>query len=108
MENSDPQPAAKLSDIPEGQGIAVKIGNEPVALFNEGGKIYALEDNCTHARIPISGGWVENGCAHCPWHGAEFDLKTGEALSRPAVGVLKTYPVRIEGDLIFIDSPESE
>ena len=108
MENQSNEPVAKLSDIPEGQGIAVKVGNEPVALFNEGGAIYALEDSCTHARIPISGGWVENGCAHCPWHGAEFDLKTGEALSRPAVGVLKTYQVRIEGDSIFIDQAESE
>ena len=62
----------------------------------------AIEDSCTHARIPLSGGWVENGCVGCPWHGAEFDLKTGKALSLPATGRVATFPVRVEGDSVFV------
>ena len=102
------EPVARVGDVPEGRGLAVKVGGYAIALFNDAGRIFALEDCCTHARIPLSGGWVENGCASCPWHGAEFDLESGEALSLPATGKVATYPVRIEGDAIYVDVSKEE
>ena len=103
MGDSNQEPVARVGDVPLGHGLAVKVGGHAVALFNDGGRIFALADSCTHARIPLSGGWVEKGCACCPWHGAEFDLETGKALSLPATGEVATYPVRIEGDAIYVD-----
>jgi nitrite reductase/ring-hydroxylating ferredoxin subunit len=105
MGDANQEPVARVGDVPPGRGLAVKVKGRAVALFNDGGRIFALEDCCTHARIPLSGGWVENGCACCPWHGAEFDLESGKALSLPATGKVATYVVRVEGDEIFVDIP---
>jgi 3-phenylpropionate/trans-cinnamate dioxygenase ferredoxin subunit len=38
----------------------------------------------------------------CPRHGAYFDVTTGAALTLPAIMPVRTYPLRVEGDEIFL------
>lgn len=89
----------QADEIVEDQGKAFTLAKESgelsIAIFHHQGEWYALEDCCSHARIPIVDGPVKDGCVMCPWHYAEFDLKTGAALSGPATEGLKTYPVRL-------------
>jgi len=65
--------------------------------------VYALGDTCSHADVSLSDGFVEaDDCAlECPRHGAQFDLKTGEPLTLPAVRPVPVYEVEvIDGDVV--------
>jgi|SRR3989338_167671 len=94
---------AKITDIPPGTAKQFEVNGKAVAIFNVGGTFYAIDAFCTHAEAPLCEGEVENNTITCPWHGAQFDLKTGEATCLPAVEGVKTYPVTVEGDTLKIE-----
>ena len=96
-------PVAKLSDVPEGAAVRVVVDGVEVLLCNAEGTIYALEDVCTHDGAPLDQGELEGDRIVCPRHGATFNVRTGAALTLPAVMPLPTYTVRIEGDDIYVD-----
>jgi 3-phenylpropionate/trans-cinnamate dioxygenase ferredoxin component len=73
-----------------------------VVLVRWADEVFALEDNCSHQDYPLSDGSVEDGEIECVFHGAKFDVRTGKATHLPAIRPVRTYPVRIEGDDIFI------
>src|SRR5437899_1899009 len=75
---------AKTKDVPPGQAAAFAIEGQKVALFNVEGTYYAIGDTCTHRGGPLSEGDVQGTRVTCPWHGADFDLKTGAVLGPPA------------------------
>jgi 3-phenylpropionate/trans-cinnamate dioxygenase ferredoxin component len=94
---------AKVSEIaPETTKRVVADGCE-MLLCNVGGAIYAIEDVCTHDGGPLDQGELEGECVVCPRHGATFDVRTGDALTLPAVLPLMTFEVTVEGDDIFVD-----
>lgn len=93
---------AKTTEIPPGSAKQVEVDGEPVAIFNVAGQFYAIHDTCTHAQASLSEGFVQGTSVTCPWHGAEFDLKTGKNLSMPAPAPVATYALKIEGDVIKI------
>ena len=93
---------AKVSEVVPGSAKQVEVDGEPVALFNLNGEFFAISDTCTHAQASLSEGEVENGVVTCPWHGAQFDIKTGKNLSMPAVTPVQKYNIKIEGDSIKI------
>ena len=97
-------PVAKRADVPEGKALRVVAGGIEVLLCNAGGTIYAVEDVCTHDGAPLDQGELEGCRIICPRHGANFDVRTGEALTLPAVLPLPTYSVRIEGDDVYVDT----
>jgi 3-phenylpropionate/trans-cinnamate dioxygenase ferredoxin subunit len=88
---------AKVAEIEPGKAKSFPNGEAaPIGVFNVGGEFFAIEDRCTHAEVRLTDGWVDEKCVSCPWHGAQFDLETGEALSLPAILGVKSYPVEIE------------
>lgn len=93
---------AAVGDIKPGKAIRVEIGDESVAIFNVDGTLYAIGDICTHEEASLSDGDVFGDCVECPLHGAEFDIKTGEAKTLPAVIPVPTYTVKIEGDAVLV------
>jgi len=97
------EPVAKRSDVPEGAAVRVVVDGTEVLLCNAGGTVYAVEDVCTHDGGPLDQGELEGERIVCPRHGATFDVRTGEALTLPAIMPLPTYTVRLEGDDIYVD-----
>lgn len=93
---------AKVSEIATGSAKQVEVDGEPIAIFNVEGQFYAIHDTCTHAGASLAEGSVEGGTVTCPWHGAQFDLKTGKNLSMPAPTPVQSYTLKIEGDTIKI------
>lgn len=93
---------AKKSEIPDGTTKRVRVGATEVLLCNVDGEIYAIEDVCTHDGGELDQGELEGCRIMCPRHGAYFDVKTGVALTLPAILPVPTYEVRIEGDDIFV------
>lgn len=96
-------PVAKTSDVSDGKTLRVVVDGVEVLLCKCEDKIFAIEDVCTHDGAPLDQGELEGCRIICPRHGANFDVRTGEALTLPAVVPLPTYRVRIEGDDIFVD-----
>ncbi|MSO40299.1 MAG: non-heme iron oxygenase ferredoxin subunit [Solirubrobacterales bacterium] len=81
---------------------AVKIG-----VFNCDGKLYAIEDRCSHDDGPLAEGSfdAETCTVECPRHGSLFDLSSGRPKTLPAYQPVETYPVTIEGDLVKLEMP---
>ncbi len=69
---------------------------------NVDGDVYALSGICTHKHLPLEGARLEGCRLTCPWHYTEFDVRTGQQVKWAYGGPLATFPVRREGDLIFI------
>ena len=93
---------AKVGDIPENGQRVLNLGGRPVLLCHSKGEYFAVENMCTHEYTPLQGGTMSQCVIVCPLHGAEFDLRTGRALTAPAYDPLSTYPVRINGDMIEV------
>ncbi len=96
---------AETKDISVGTGILVELEGERIALFNENGTFYAIGDVCTHSGGPLSEGDLDGDVVTCPWHAAQFDVKTGAVMSPPASDPVPTYRVKVEGGDILIESP---
>ncbi|HZB95406.1 MAG TPA: chlorite dismutase family protein, partial [Herpetosiphonaceae bacterium] len=97
----------KVVDVPVNGAKLVVVNGEQVALFNDQGAWYALENRCSHARGPLVDGEVADGKVTCPWHSAQFDLRTGAALCRPARGPVKAFTVRVNGDAVLVGAPQA-
>lgn len=63
---------------------------------------FAVDDRCSHGRFKLSEGYVEDEGIECTRHGAIFDLSTGEPLTPPATEPIKTYPVRVDGQSVYV------
>ena len=98
----------KVGDVAPGESKLVVVEGAQIALFNVAGSFYALSNRCSHARGPLVDGAVEDGKVSCPWHSAEFDLKTGAALCAPARGSVPAYQVKIEGDTVLVGPQQAE
>jgi len=96
-------PVARLSDIADGTTKRVVIDGEAVLLCRAEGTLYAIEDVCTHDGGELDQGTLEGCRIECPRHGAYFDVRTGAALTLPAVVPVQTFPVRIDGDDVYVD-----
>jgi nitrite reductase/ring-hydroxylating ferredoxin subunit len=94
---------AVVKDLPPGQASAFDIEGKRIAVFNVGGAYYAIDDTCPHAGAPLCEGSVAGTTLTCPWHGAEFDLKTGAVLSPPAFEGVGYYRVCVEGDDLILE-----
>ena len=93
---------AQKKDIPLGKGKSIEVEGKMIAIFNIDNQIFAMDDTCTHAGASLAEGVTEGHKVTCPWHSAEFDIKTGQALCAPAFEHLKTYKVEVVGDDINI------
>lgn len=93
---------ADIEDIEPEQGLRVEIDGVPVALWNVDGEFYATDDTCTHEEASLSEGDLWGEVIECPLHGAQFDVRTGEVLSLPAIFPIATYPVKVEDGALYI------
>jgi 3-phenylpropionate/trans-cinnamate dioxygenase ferredoxin component len=92
----------RVSDVPPGGSEVFEVEDKRVAVYRLSDGFYAIDDVCTHDGGPLAQGEVEGDQVICPRHGARFDIKTGTALSLPAVTPVTSYPVRIEGEDILV------
>ncbi len=93
----------KKEDFREGLGKLVRIKGKEIAVFRIKDEFYAIDNECSHEGGPLCEGEVEDHKVICPWHGAEFDLKSGKVLRLPATKDLKTYRVILKGEEVFLD-----
>ncbi|GAM10482.1 3-phenylpropionate/cinnamic acid dioxygenase ferredoxin subunit [Geobacter sp. OR-1] len=97
------QLAAKLNDIPNWGKKVVELNGVQVVFVNVKGEIFACENECPHQGSPLNAGIVKDGpTLSCPRHGYKFNLRTGACIDYPEF-LLKTYPVKIDGDDVYVE-----
>ena len=94
--------ACALSDIPDEGSVPVEVAGVEVAVVKSCGEVFAVRDECSHAQIALSEGDVANCEIECWLHGSTFALATGKPTCLPAVEPVPVYPVKIEGDDVYV------
>ena len=93
----------ETKDLPPGKAAAFDVEGIRIAVFNVDGSYFAIDDTCTHDGGPLCEGEVNGLKVTCPWHGADFDLKSGAVLSPPAFDNVKSYKVVVEGSDLKVE-----
>ncbi len=97
----------RLSEAPaEGEVVEAEVEGTSICLARLNGNLSALDNWCPHRQGPLGQGWLEGDAVICPWHSWAFNLQTGTA-DPPERAQVKVFPVRIEGEDVFIELPSS-
>lgn len=93
----------RLDELPEYGAAAADIYGQIVAIVRTtNGELYAVDDTCTHANVSLSEGELDGYTLECWLHGSRFDIRTGEPSGPPATVPVNVYPVKVEGDEVFV------
>lgn len=92
---------AGTGDVKPGSGLVAEINGKTLAVFNVDGMYHVIDNTCVHRGGPLGEGDVEGDVVTCPWHGWEYNVKTGACVNNPAAKVM-AYEVKVEGDDIQV------
>lgn len=95
---------AAVADCPPGVALEIVAADRIVALFNVDGQFYALDGICPHQGGPLGKGALRGCIVTCPWHGWQFDVRTGQHQASKLLHH-PSFSVRIEGDDVFVELP---
>lgn len=93
---------ASLAQVLPGRTLKVMTDRGDILLANVEGKIYAVDDMCTHEDSSLSLGCLKGELVSCTLHGSRFNVRSGQPMEEPATEALRRYPVRINQDRIEI------
>ena len=95
---------ASLADFESADRKVVEVDeDEQICLIRKDGEFYAISAWCSHEKALVALGEIEGYEIVCPLHGARFDIRTGRHLSMPAVRPIASYPVKVEGDRVWVN-----
>ena len=87
--------------LTDGQATEVMIKERVIAVFRCEGELFAMDGMCAHQGGPVAQGEVEHGCVTCPWHGWQYELKTGvQTINRQPLQ--ETFQVRENAGVIEV------
>ena len=92
---------AAATDFAEGKGKSFKVEGKEVAVFRIGEEFHAISNSCPHYGAQLCEGFVRNATVMCPWHGWQFDIKTGKSMTMPGRDV-KSFKVKVEDGQVKI------
>ncbi len=93
----------EVTELEPGEARTVDVEGVSLALFNVDGAYFALANACTHVGGSLGGGALIGKEVTCPLHGAQFDVTCGKALSGPARGDAKSFPVSLAGNDVIVE-----
>jgi naphthalene 1,2-dioxygenase system ferredoxin subunit len=94
---------ASTADVPEEDVMGIDINAKSIALYQVDGEIFATDNICTHGNARLCDGFLEGHEIECPLHQGKFDIRNGKAMCAPLTEDIRTYPVKIDGDRVFIE-----
>jgi 3-phenylpropionate/trans-cinnamate dioxygenase ferredoxin component len=90
-----------FAELDDGEARRFDVDGRRLCVVRIGDDVYVIGDRCSHADVSLSEGEVEDCAIECPKHGSAFDLRTGAALSLPAVRPVPTYEASVvAGDVL--------
>ncbi|KAM6911562.1 apoptosis-inducing factor 3-like [Lycodopsis pacificus] len=90
------------SDLQDGQMMEVEVGHHSVLLTHSEGKYSAIGNQCTHYGAPLSKGVISGNTVRCPWHGACFNVHTGDLEEFPGMDCLPCHKVKIQNCKVYV------
>ena len=99
--------AVEAGAIEEEDLVGVTVEGREIAVYNLKGKFFATDNICTHERACLSEGFVIDDVIECPLHQGRFHIPTGEPKGAPVHIKLRTYPVKVEEGIVYVDIPPS-
>ncbi|MFM7624707.1 MAG: non-heme iron oxygenase ferredoxin subunit [Actinomycetota bacterium] len=96
----------KFSDLTPGKPQKLTLGDKDICVVRVNEEVFAVADICSHAEASLSEGEVSGEKIECWLHGAEFNLRTGEAMTPPATEPLEVYEIKRDGDSVTIQERE--
>jgi nitrite reductase (NADH) small subunit len=93
---------ARLHDLPDGHGWLVEVAGEEIALFRQGDRVHALENDCPHRGAALAFGDLRGGIVYCPLHAWGFAVETGVCSEFPA-SPARAFVVHVEGDDVWLE-----
>ena len=90
-------------EVPQEDVIGVEAQGQDIALYSVEGQVYASDGICTHGHARLCDGFLDGFEIECPLHQGKFDIRNGHAMCAPVTEDIKVYPVKIEGDRVFVD-----
>jgi len=95
---------ANTVDIEPGSGIVAEVNGKEIAVFNVDGSFFAIDNTCVHRGGPLGEGDLEGEVVTCPWHGWEYNVKTGVCTKNPSAN-LACFQVTVEGNEVKVQMP---
>ena len=92
-----------LDQLVAGKPIRIEKDGKSICVTKVGDEIFAIDDTCSHSDASLSEGEVTDFKIECWLHGAEFDLRTGQALTLPATQAVATFAVSIDGNSVTVE-----
>ena len=92
-----------LAELESGVPLRVELDDLELAVVKVGEEVFAIEDVCSHANVPLSDGEVEDCTIACSLHGSRFDLRTGKPTGRPATRPVQVYPTSVTDGDVYAD-----
>eukprot|EP01094_Clydonella_sp_ATCC50884_P015476 TRINITY_DN2607_c0_g1_i1.p1 TRINITY_DN2607_c0_g1~~TRINITY_DN2607_c0_g1_i1.p1 ORF type:complete len:532 (-),score=181.21 TRINITY_DN2607_c0_g1_i1:88-1683(-) len=93
---------AAVEELKDGEMKEVAVDGAKILLSRVDGEFFATSHQCSHYNAPLAKGVLVGSRVRCPWHGACFDVKTGDIEDAPTVGCLVSFPVRVDGGRVFV------
>jgi len=97
---------AAKADLIARRRIVCTVAGVDIVLIYSSNEVLALENKCTHLGNPLHEGRIMAGTIICPFHGACFDLRTGESIAGPAVAPVRVFKTRVEGEEVSLELPQ--
>lgn len=94
--------AAAVDALPDDEVTGVDLDGKSLAVYKVEGAVFATDNICTHGHARLCDGFLEGHEIECPLHQGKFDIRDGRALCAPLSEDIKTYPVTIEGNRVFV------
>lgn len=94
---------ATIDKVPAGKKIKVEAKNKEIMLSNIDGKIYAIDNICSHEECGLNEGDLEGNIITCPCHGAKYDVRNGNGMKETPWGTGQdSFEVKVQGKYIFV------
>ena len=100
------KPVCNQSELGDGQVLLATIGTERVVVGRCSEGLFAFSDHCTHRGGPLSDGALVGCTVQCPWHGSQFDVRSGRVVAGPAQEKIKIYSTKIFNGEVYVQPPE--
>jgi 3-phenylpropionate/trans-cinnamate dioxygenase ferredoxin subunit len=95
-----PTRLCSVADLKPCVPLRVELDEIDVAVIRVGEDVFAIEDVCSHAEVPLSEGEVDDHTIECELHGSRFDLRTGKPTGPPATQPVPVFETSIiDGDV---------
>ena len=98
------QRVCAVDEVPTDEALGVTVGDLDVAIAQDSGEFFAVQDLCSHAAVALSEGEVADCQIECWLHGSRFDLRTGKPTGLPATEPVAVFPVEVRDDEIYVDT----